>query len=172
MKRIIAVLLVLLAFAAPVFAHSGRTDSNGGHYDNSSGEYHYHHGYPAHQHTNGKCPYNFKNKITYNNGSKNVTTEKKTEKKFDLPVFETLGWIILYVISWMILLYVHSEGDTISMILQVFLTVVFHIGFFIGKPHARIPAVLVDSVALFCIIKFHCRKHGDSSDSQDPPSKK
>lgn len=57
MKRIIAVLLVLLTFAAPVFAHSGRTDSKGGHYNRSTGKYHYHHGYPAHQHTNGVCPY-------------------------------------------------------------------------------------------------------------------
>lgn len=40
-------------------AHPGRTDANGGHYDSSTGEYHYHHGYPAHQHTNGICPYDF-----------------------------------------------------------------------------------------------------------------
>ena len=40
------------------FAHSGRTDSNGGHYDNTKGEYHYHHGYLAHQHNeDGSCPY-------------------------------------------------------------------------------------------------------------------
>ena len=42
-------------------AHSGRTDSNGGHRDNKNksglGSYHYHcGGYPAHLHTNG-CPY-------------------------------------------------------------------------------------------------------------------
>lgn len=44
-------------------AHSGRTDSNGGHKDNKNvsglGPYHYHcGGYPAHLHTNGVCPYN------------------------------------------------------------------------------------------------------------------
>lgn len=42
-------------------AHSGRTDSQGGHHDyqNKSGlgSYHYHHGYPAHLHPNGVCPY-------------------------------------------------------------------------------------------------------------------
>lgn len=43
-----ALLAVLLAL--PVLAHPGRTDSKGGHYDHSSGTYHYHHGYPAHQH--------------------------------------------------------------------------------------------------------------------------
>jgi hypothetical protein len=39
------------------YAHSGRTDSSGGHYDRSTGEYHYHHGHSAHQHPNGVCPY-------------------------------------------------------------------------------------------------------------------
>lgn len=43
-------------------AHSGRTDSSGGHHDykNKSGlgSYHYHcGGYPAHLHPNGVCPY-------------------------------------------------------------------------------------------------------------------
>lgn len=42
-------------------AHSGRTDSRGGHKDNKNksglGSYHYHHGYPAHLHTGGVCPY-------------------------------------------------------------------------------------------------------------------
>lgn len=44
-----------------VQAHSGRTDSSGGHHDNKNksglGSYHYHHGYPAHLHKNGVCPY-------------------------------------------------------------------------------------------------------------------
>jgi len=45
-----------------VEAHSGRTDSNGGHKDNKNasglGPYHYHcGGYPAHLHDNGVCPY-------------------------------------------------------------------------------------------------------------------
>lgn len=55
---ILSVLLITLII--PVFAHPGSLDANGGHYDRSTGEYHYHHGYPAHQHTNGICPYDFK----------------------------------------------------------------------------------------------------------------
>lgn len=47
------------------FAHSGRTDANGGHRDNKNvsglGSYHYHHGYPAHLHPNGICPYENQN---------------------------------------------------------------------------------------------------------------
>lgn len=38
-------------------AHPGRTDANGGHHVTATGEYHYHHGYPAHQHPGGVCPY-------------------------------------------------------------------------------------------------------------------
>ena len=60
-KRIASVILIfLLAFGSisPVMGHSGGTDSNGGHYDHSTGEYHYHHGMPAHQHNeDGSCPY-------------------------------------------------------------------------------------------------------------------
>lgn len=42
--------------------HSGRTDKNGGHTDHSTGEYHYHHGEPAHTHSPNNepddwCPY-------------------------------------------------------------------------------------------------------------------
>ena len=48
--------LCLCTFAS---AHSGRTDEAGGHYDRSTGEYHYHHGKPAHQHPNGICPYDY-----------------------------------------------------------------------------------------------------------------
>ena len=48
-------LLCLLCFGAA--AHPGRTDSRGGHMDHSTGQYHYHHGKPAHQHPGGVCPY-------------------------------------------------------------------------------------------------------------------
>lgn len=68
-----ALLAVLLAL--PVLAHPGRTDSKGGHFDHSSGTYHYHHGYPAHQHRDldgdGKpdCPYDFDDKTNHSSGS-------------------------------------------------------------------------------------------------------
>lgn len=63
-KRILAALLsAFLAVSAPfaAYAHPGRTDSSGGHHDYGNvsglGDYHYHHGYPAHLHPNGVCPY-------------------------------------------------------------------------------------------------------------------
>lgn len=54
------VFVFLLSLSA--FAHPGRTDSQGGHRDSSTGTYHFHHGYPAHQHTNGVCPYDHDDK--------------------------------------------------------------------------------------------------------------
>ena len=64
MKKKLFTLFVLLSFLA--FSHPGRTDANGGHHDRKNGGYHYHHGYPAHDHPNGVCPYESK-KSTKNN---------------------------------------------------------------------------------------------------------
>lgn len=68
MKKIAAIFLALL-FISPAYAHSGRTDSQGGHYNRSTGEYHFHHGYPAHQHENGVCPYDFDDKTGESSGT-------------------------------------------------------------------------------------------------------
>lgn len=72
-KKLLVAVVISLVFcgATPVspvspvlkvVAHSGRTDSNGGHRDNKNksglGSYHYHcGGHPAHLHKNGVCPY-------------------------------------------------------------------------------------------------------------------
>lgn len=71
----ISALISLLCFIS--FAHGGRTDSNGGHYDRNTGEYHYHHGYSAHDHYDmdgdgdKDCPYNFDDKTNHNSNSGN-----------------------------------------------------------------------------------------------------
>lgn len=60
MKKAVVLFLcaiLLTVCCVPVGAHSGNTDSHGGHYDRSTGEYHYHHGYSAHDHEDGECPY-------------------------------------------------------------------------------------------------------------------
>ena len=58
-KLFISIIAIILFLTTVSFAHKGRTDSEGGHYDSSTGLYHYHHGYPAHQHTDGMCPYDY-----------------------------------------------------------------------------------------------------------------
>jgi hypothetical protein len=52
-------LLILLLGMCPVllYGHSGRTDSQGGHHNRSTGDYHFHHGMGPHQHPGGVCPY-------------------------------------------------------------------------------------------------------------------
>jgi len=59
---IITILFLIITIAGSSFAHSGRTDSSGGHRDNQNksglGYYHYHcGGNPPHLHENGGCPY-------------------------------------------------------------------------------------------------------------------
>lgn len=61
-----AIICAMAVLSSITVLHGGRTDSNGGHYNRSTGEYHYHHGYSAHDHydMNGDgiidCPYTFK----------------------------------------------------------------------------------------------------------------
>ena len=75
----VAICVVLVSMNS--YAHSGRTDSNGGHRDNKNksglGSYHYHcGGYPAHLHSNGICPY--KTKSNTNSSSSKSTSNLKT----------------------------------------------------------------------------------------------
>lgn len=73
---LLALLIVMLQF--PVKAHPGATDSQGGHYDHSTGEYHFHHGYPAHQHENGVCPYDFKDNTDHSNHGSNSSSKSNS----------------------------------------------------------------------------------------------
>lgn len=81
---VVTVSPVVSAFETPVLitaqAHSGRTDSSGGHKDNKNksglGSYHYHcGGYPAHLHSGGVCPY--KTKVSTTASTTTVETVSK-----------------------------------------------------------------------------------------------
>ena len=87
--KIISIIIAIAFFVLSItaFAHPGRTDSDGGHFDSSTGEYHYHHGFPAHQHDEeGNCPYEGQGKkYNYNSpeesyGKTETTTKKKHYK--------------------------------------------------------------------------------------------
>lgn len=63
-KVIVVSIIIIISLLVPLssLAHSGRTDSSGGHKDNKNasglGPYHYHcGGHPAHLHDGGVCPY-------------------------------------------------------------------------------------------------------------------
>jgi hypothetical protein len=78
----ISILIISLA-ASFTLLHGGRTDADGGHYVGGSDEYHYHHGYPAHDHYDidgdgiADCPYNFDDQTDHKNG---VQSTKKPDK--------------------------------------------------------------------------------------------
>lgn len=63
-KKLVLLVIAFSCIFSTSYAHSGRTDSSGGHKDNKNksglGYYHYHHGYSAHLHKNGVCPYDSK----------------------------------------------------------------------------------------------------------------
>ena len=62
-----------------MYAHTGNTDAYGGHIDWTTGEYHYHHGYPAHYHTDSVCPYEDANVATYS--SNNIVSSSDFNKE-------------------------------------------------------------------------------------------
>lgn len=84
LKNLISFTLIAVFLGNPIAAnaHSGRTDSNGGHKDNKNvsglGSYHYHcGGYPAHLHNNGVCPYNSNNSNSSTSSNNNNDAESK-----------------------------------------------------------------------------------------------
>lgn len=120
-KIILSVVLCLSFFTLYVNAHPGRTDSRGGHRNHSTGEYHYHHGYSAHDHYDMDgdgvidCPYEFDDKTNHNNNSSSnsnnssitsnktnnstTTSENNTEKTKDKKtVGEALGIVLLVIL--------------------------------------------------------------------------
>lgn len=103
----ILVIVTVLSSFLFVNAHSGRTDSNGGHYNHSTGEYHYHHGYPAHDHPNGVCPY--KKQPVNDIEDETTTTKIENNNNSDywikhIPIIVTIFLIIIiYIIVWIYL---------------------------------------------------------------------
>lgn len=87
LKKVVAIIVVLMLLCVPTvnFAHSGRTDANGGHRDNKNksglGSYHYHcGGYPAHLHDGGVCPYTSPAPATLSSSESTSKTTTSTTK--------------------------------------------------------------------------------------------
>ena len=83
-KRPISILLIILSIISigvNAYAHSGRTDSSGGHKDNNNksglGSYHCG-GHPAHLHTNGVCPYSSSSSASKSSTSSSSSSSAKT----------------------------------------------------------------------------------------------
>lgn len=87
--KIVSILLIALSVTSigiNSYAHSGRTDSSGGHKDNKNksglGSYHYHcGGNPAHLHTNGVCPYSSSSSSSKSSTSSSSSSSKSSTSK-------------------------------------------------------------------------------------------
>lgn len=132
-KLLIVCLVALLCMCylcVMVVAHSGRTDGSGGHYDKSNGDYHYHHGYSAHEHYDmdgdgsADCPYSFDNR-TEDKGNEYDDEDEKNVTFWDVPkamLTELLPAIAIglfssYFLSWILQLVLGNEkGCSIAII--------------------------------------------------------
>ena len=90
--------LILFSVAAFALAHSGGTDSEGGH--NSPDGYHYHHGYPAHQHPNGECPYDYDDNVDHQDRSSSSSTSRSSASSDDSIPWYSLA-IILFLLFFL-----------------------------------------------------------------------
>lgn len=132
---IFAVLLLIMMCCLPLlaYAHPGRTDGNGGHTDRDTGEYHYHHGYSAHDHWDmdgdgiKDCPYNFDDKTSHKNsgtsnsissslGQKNDPDTPIDDKEGETKVPSFIYWIIGILILVIIAMFqiIRRKDETIA----------------------------------------------------------
>lgn len=101
MKKILCILIsiiTILSLTVLCFAHSGRTDANGGHFDHSTGEYHYHDGNSNHGiiEKNDETDSNYfysnnqytKEKTTHSYEEDNNTDNSDEEKESSFDLFD------------------------------------------------------------------------------------
>lgn len=92
--KIVSMLLITIItilIGINTYAHSGRTDSNGGHKDNKNssglGSYHYHcGGHEAHLHNNGVCPYSSSSKSSSSSSNSKSSSTSSNSTTTSKPV--------------------------------------------------------------------------------------
>ena len=138
-------------------AHSGRTDGSGGHRNHSTGEYHYHHGYSAHDHYDmdgdghKDCPYDFDDKTDHNSdkisdGTRNDITKHKSDSKQSQhkgllsAIYESLSLAIFiwlpasYLISYITLsIFKNDKGCLVAIIIGAIVAIGVGICVFVYK---------------------------------------
>lgn len=98
--------IFVVTFSISAFAHSGRTDSSGGHRDNMNrsglGSYHYHcGGHPPHLHNDGECPYESDRESSYSSSPKSAVTKRKNPENVpseteDGGIFEKILMFVVF----------------------------------------------------------------------------
>ena len=85
MKKTVLLFIIFVTFVSISFAHPGRTDSNGGHYDRSTGEYHYHNdGYSIDEYSSDKLKVN----DTSNDLQEQIYSKQNTISKLNYTITE------------------------------------------------------------------------------------
>ena len=98
----VTIFLLLLSLSFSSYAHSGRTDSSGGHKDSLTGEYHYHcGGHPAHDHPLGICPYD------------NKSNDKDNSDIFGIVAAAIVGVVIIFMVVSMIRAHIEEKRASI-----------------------------------------------------------
>lgn len=114
-----AVIAILVMFTCILtFAHSGRTDASGGHYNRSTGEYHYHHGYSAHQHPNGVCPYikiDNAGQSSNSGGANSSVTTKNSDSIWKSEVWAVVALFLVVICAFLIMIIIISVSDCKKM---------------------------------------------------------
>ncbi len=111
MKRIVCLIICILLCGSVALAHPGRTDAKGGHYDRSTGEYHFHHGYPAHQHINGECPYDLDDRTGDASGGSSGTGQGNRPADKDPLQWEDVGAYLVLLFCGLVFFMVVFEPD-------------------------------------------------------------
>ena len=149
-KKIIAAIFIFILvnlLLVIVLGHQGSTDFRGGHYDRSTGEYHYHHGYSAHDHYDMDgdgiidCPYNFDDKTDHDNHNSNSNDNSNSYCESD-------DGVIIYTHPKKL-----SFGDVISIVFQI---IVYSIINFIVVMITLILPLICGGVNL--LIAYICKK--------------
>ncbi len=142
-KKSVRFMGILLVFAIlltnSAWAHSGRTDSSGGHRDNKNksglGSYHYHcGGYPAHLHSNGICPYAPKDTISISNAPSKMYVGDSVE----------LSWKVTSYSGWSYVDWESSDETVVSISASGVMRAV-------GKGNAKITATLNNGSKTFYV---------------------
>lgn len=107
------VLALCFSLSLPGYAHSGRTDSRGGHKDNKNksglGSYHYHHGQGPHLHEGGVCPYDDEVVETY---TSTKSSSSATSKNRDSATATVSDESSICVTTQKTYLYVDADVDS------------------------------------------------------------
>lgn len=164
MKKYIAALIIMLMIPVTVFAHSGGTDSNGGHYDHSTGKYHYHHGYPAHDHYDMDgdgtvdCPYDFDDRTGWNSGSNTNKNKAQSQTAPKNPAGSTnasekeVTSLQVTGLTWV--LFAFSAAASLGVIVLVLWIIKAALSFLEQPKHKKTALLCFVAMLSLCVVPF------------------